>query len=643
MSFLGIFQPGTESGVLEREVSHSVAGIAPSREPSVSAVFVRRGIALCPAGPPDPGTKHPTPISSNEDGSIAVVCSGRIFNGAELRGRARGRDVGSRPSPSELLLGLYERDPDGFLHDVNGGFSFALWDGREGRLILGRDRLGIEPLYYARRGGRLLFGSSPRILVEAGGVAPEMNPNALVQYLLFCFNPSLDTFVRGVRKVPPGHLVIVDRTWDGSEVPVEAYWKLSFAEPRPIPEEQIHAEVLELMRDAVRIRLEDEAAPGAFLSGGTDSSAIVSMASQASDAPLHTFSFRCGGLSYDESVYARFVADTFGTEHVEISYTPESLTLIDQAAPWMDEPFCDIGIEIGTFLLGQAAGGTVSCAFSGEGGDELFGGHPFYVADKAAALVDRVPEVLVRPVARAVQRLSDSDQKKDLRVKVKRFGYGLGFPRALLSHRWRTYYTPDELGSICTPGLLEASDSNGLFDSVLVHYQEADGPDLLARTLYADYQTLVDFYLRRLRLLRAHSVESRLPLLDHRLVEYAARIPSRLKLRGWSDTKYVYRRLLEDVLPRRILHDRPKLGHSVPVKNWLRESGPTRDWVVDTLSSQAFRSRGWFEPSEVERMLDEHARRVRNHSHRIWALMVLESWFLRNFEEWGRRPVPAVD
>lgn len=639
MNFFGIFEPGADAGALDREASRGLGTIGTLEAPADSRLHVRDGILLSSLGASEAELLGSTPVSRSADGSLAAVCSGRIFNRAELKGTSH---LGTSATPSELLVHLYEQDQDRFLDDLNGGFAFALWDGRRGRLILGRDRLGIEPLYYAKKGKRLLFGSSPRDLVEGGGVVPELNPDALVQYLLFCFNPGLDTFVRGVRKVPPGHLAILDRTWDGTEVSSEPYWKLSFAEPRRIPEEQIHAEVLDLIRDAVRIRLEDEAAPGAFLSGGTDSSAIVSIASQVSDTPLHTFSFRCPGLSYDESEYARFVADVFGTEHLEVPYTPDSLTLIDRATPWMDEPFCDIGIEIGTFLLGQAAGGTVSCAFSGEGGDELFGGHPFYVADKAAALVDRLPGFLVRPMARAVQQLSDSDQKKDLRVKVKRFGYGLGFPRSLLSHRWRTYYTPEELGSICAPGLLEEWDPNGMFDSVLIHYRNADGPDLLARTLYADYHTLVDFYLRRLRLLRAHSVESRLPLLDHRLVEYAARIPSRLKLRGWSDTKYVYRRLLEGVLPRRILHDRPKLGHSVPVKNWLRDSGTTRDWVMDTLSSQTFRSRGWFDPSEVERMLDEHARRVHNHSHRIWALLVLETWFVHNFEEWGRRPVPAA-
>jgi asparagine synthase (glutamine-hydrolysing) len=292
----------------------------------------------------------------------------------------------------------------------------------------------------------------------------------------------------------------------------------------------------------------------------------------------------------------------------------------------MDEPFCDIGIELGTYLLGQAAQGKVSYVFSGEGGDELFGGHPVYVADKLATVVDRLPQSLMSPLVRTLQKLPDSDQKKNFQVKLKRFAYSFSFPPELLSHRWRIYYTPEELQELCTDDFIASCDMTRVFDGVLKYSRETDGRDLLSRSLYSDYYTLVNFYLRRLELLRAFSLESRLPLLDHRLVEYAAKIPSRLKIRRLSDTKYIYKKVLEGVLPRQILYDRPKLGHSIPMKNWMRDDVHLRGWMAEVLSNGSLRNGGFFRKDFIHQMVEEHIQKTHNYSHRLWGLMVLELW-----------------
>jgi asparagine synthase (glutamine-hydrolysing) len=263
---------------------------------------------------------------------------------------------------------------------------------------------------------------------------------------------------------------------------------------------------------------------------------------------------------------------------------------------------------------------------SGEGGDELFGGHPVYVADKFAAVVDRFPRFLVNPLVQTLQRIPDSEQKKNLQVKLKRFAYSLSFPSELLSHRWRVYYTPQELQELCTGDFIASCDTQQLFDGMLKYTQEADGPDQLSRSLYSDYYTLVNFYLRRLGLLRSFSLDSRLPLLDYRLVEYAAKIPSSLKVRRLSDTKYIYKKVLEGVLPREILYDRPKLGHSVPMKNWLRDNAKVQEWIAKLLSDASLEKRGFFHPLVVRRMIEEHISKRQNHSHRLWGLLVLELW-----------------
>jgi len=218
-----------------------------------------------------------------------------------------------------------------------------------------------------------------------------------------------------------------------------------------------------------------------------------------------------------------------------------------------------------------------------------------------------------------------------LQVKIKRFAYSVGFPPELLSHRWRIYYTPQELESLCAGDFLDPCSLPNIFDVMHGINSRVDGKDQLSRSLYSDFNSLVGFYLRRLGLLRSHAVESRLPLLDYRLVEYAATIPSRLKIRGLSDTKFIYRRALERLLPREILYDRPKLGHSVPMKNWLRTDGKTRTWIEEVLRDGSPEVRGFFRADFNQRLLDEHQSRTQNHSHRLWAMLVLKLWLKNIF------------
>ena len=566
----------------------------------------------------------PQPFIS-ENQTITVLFEGKIHNTEEIK-RILGSDYRFRTDCSgEALAHLYDKYHENFLDRVNGKFAFALWDERHQKLILGRDRLGIEPLFYFSDERRLIFSSSLKAVLATGWVSNQLNHEAVLQYLLYCYNPGDQTFVRNIYRLPAGHLL----SSNGSGVSISKYWRLSFAETHVKTEEQYREEILNLIKDAIRIRLEPHRSLGVFLSGGTDSSTIVSLASTMSCGPLHTFSFRCAGPSYDESHYARFVAEQCGTRHTEIPYHPDHLSLISEAVEVMDEPFCDTGIEIGTCLLGQAAQGKVSYVFSGEGGDELFGGHPVYIADKLANFVDRVPRVFRSPITRILQGIPDSNKKKNLQVKLKRFAYSIKFPPELLSHRWRIYYTPQELEELCIGDFIARCSVQNLYDPMFQYTREADGRDSLSRSLYSDYHTLVDFYLRRLGLLRAFSLESYLPLLDHRLVEYAARIPSHLKIRGFSDTKYIYKKVLETVLPREILYDRPKLGHSIPMKNWLRDNAKLREYLAAFLSDVSLQKRGFFRPQVIRRMVEEHSRKQQNHSHRLWALVVLELWLRR--------------
>jgi asparagine synthase (glutamine-hydrolysing) len=619
---LGILDRNHRGRELKQELlaARRVLGGETSTE---ATVWSDQHLAFCSI----PLQAEPPQSFANPDETIVVTFDGKIHNTADLAKRL-GLDH-KIPCSGEILAHLYRKYREDFLDYVNGKFAFALWDKKSHRLILGRDRLGIQPLFYFDDGKRFIFSSSSRALAATGWVNTELNRKVVLQYLLYCYNPSDETFWRHVYKLPAGHLLSLN----GSTTSLKPYWRLSFAETRAKTEEQYREEISELMEDAIRIRLEPDRPPGIFLSGGTDSSAIVSLTSRMWKEPLHTYSFRCEGRSYDESPYARFVAQRYGTRHTEIAYSSDRVSVIAEAVEAMDEPFCDIGIEIGTYLLGQAAKENVSYVLSGEGGDELFAGHPVYVADKLAAVVDRLPRALMTPLLRLLQKIPDSDQKKDIKVKLKRFAYSLSFPPELLSHRWRVYYMPEELQELCTGDLLGPSDIARLFAVVLKQTEKADGPDQLSRSLQVDYHTLVDFYLRRLGLLRAFSLESHLPLLDHRLVEYAAKIPSYLKIRRFSDTKYIYKKVLENLLPREILYDRPKLGHSVPMKNWLRDNTKIRRWVEEVLSEGPIKDSGFFRLQFIQRLMQEHTQRTHNHSHRLWALVVLGLWLRKHFRK----------
>jgi asparagine synthase (glutamine-hydrolysing) len=567
-------------------------------------------------------------------GSTVSIYEGKLYNHAELKALSKDFSDRDQAHSGDAFGYLYERYGENFLDRINGKFSLALWDEKNQRLLLGRDRLGIESLYYLRLGNRIVFSSSLRALLVIWWVKKQLNYEAILQYLLYCYNPADDTFFEGVRKLPAAHLLSLD----SSGTCLKRYWNLSFSGAVVKSENAYREEILGLIEDAIRIRFDDDQAPGILLSGGTDSSTIVHFASKISKKPLRTFSFRCEGRSFDESYYARLIAQRYGTEHTEILYEVDHLKTIEKAIHSMDEPFCDIGIELATYLLGQAAQGKVSYIFSGEGGDELFGGHPVYIADKFAALVDRVPRGVTAPFLTLLQKLPDSDQKKNFQVKLKRFAYSLSFPPELLSHRWRVYYKPDEIQTLCTGEFLASCDLSRLYDRMLRYNKLPDGSELLSRSLYSDYHTLVDFYLRRLGLLRGFSIDSRLPLLDYRLVEYAAQIPSKMKIRGLSNTKFIYKKILEGTLPREILYDRPKLGHSVPMKNWLRENGKVRNWMEDILSESSIAKRGFFRSSMVRRLWDGHLTMRHNFSHRLWALVVLELWL----RMWSDSQPPAI-
>ena len=522
------------------------------------------------------------------------------------------------------------QNPDNVLRNLNGHFAGAIYDGKNHKLTLFRDHFGVEPLYYYQDSvGDVYFGSNPLFLLKIGFFPREINFKGLHTYLLFNYIPLEDTIVAGVKKVKPGHLV----EFEGDHAGSRRYWYLSFEWNETRTEEETAAELVDLLKDAVRIRIENgKIKPGAFLSGGMDSSSVVGLSSQFLSQQLHTFSFRCKGESYDESHYAQFMSDAYKTKHHLVEFPPEESLSIRELVDLMPEPFSDIGIEVASFILARYAQDLVDFILSGDGGDELFAGHPVYIADRMAQWFDKVPSILQKPVIGIFQLFPDSDKKKSFTVKAKRFAYSFNFPAKLYSNRWRIYYTSRELEQALVPDAWEVLRRYDPLEDIAAIYKEADGPDFLSKTLYGDYATVVNFYLMRMYILRHFGIEARFPMFDYRLVEFAATIPSHLKIPNNEDTKYILKKAMEGILPDEIVHRKDKLGHSVPMKNWMRDAEVVKSFLRETLSEENVKRRGLFKPEFVNRLFEEHQSRKFNHSHRLWAMAVLELWMQKHFD-----------
>jgi asparagine synthase (glutamine-hydrolysing) len=526
--------------------------------------------------------------------------------------------------------------------EFEGTFAVAWFDGDSHRLHLIRDRFGIEPFFYAEACGSVLFGSRVRDLVMTGILPGGLCPQGLAEYLTYCYVPSDATLDRDVRQVPAGSCIVIDPR---RGVLKRRHWhRLSFA-LRPETDEVAIATRFHALLEQAVVRQMAERRIGIFLSGGMDSSSVACLVRCHQPGPIHTFAFRCAGISFDESVYARAVADAIKAEHTEVEYGEQQAVDSEAVVEEMDVPFCNIGINIGSWLLGSAAAGRADYVLTGDGGDEFWGSHPVYLAQRFVRVYDQLPlsGLMHHVLAALANRVVDSDSKADFRVKLKRILPARELPQELKHFRWQTYYVPSALQQLLMPEIAAELRQQDPFRCVLAGFDGYRGPDDgLSPLLYNDYKTSSSYYFKRLRLIRRFGVEARCPFYDHALVEFGTRIPARLKLEGFGKTKRLFRAAMQDVLPDRIIHRTDKLGHSIPLKNWLRQQGPVAARIAEVCGPDAIRARGLFRPDAVSRLLDEHRSRRHNHSHRIWALYVLELWLRARERQvrWSGRASP---
>jgi asparagine synthase (glutamine-hydrolysing) len=561
---------------------------------------------------------------SDEARKLWLVFNGEIYNYREQR-RAleQAGHLFRSQSDSEVVVHAYEEYGAACLERLNGMFALAIWDEARRQLFLARDRLGIKPLYYWTDGQRLAFASELKALLACPDVPSEVDLVALDQFLTLEYIPAPRTIFAGVCKLPAGHWL----TFDDRGVQLQRYWD---AEPATMPATSKAGliEILqELLADAVQMQMVSDVPIGAFLSGGIDSSTVVAFMRQATTATVRTFSIGFDDATYNELPYARQVAGAFATEHHEELLQPDIAAMAEELVAHFDEPFADFSL-FPTYLVSQMARRSVKVVLSGDGGDELFGGYDTYRAQQADRYYRRLPAAVRYDLLPAVfSRIRPRAEKKGLVNKAKRFVQGGQQPAALQHARWMMFLDAADKKLLYTPELRSALASlNGCAATAFLsdHFERAAHLDPLAQQQYVDIKTyLVDDILTKVdRMSMATSLEVRVPLLDHRLVEFALGLPPHLKLHRGT-TKLILREAMKGRLPEAVL-DKPKEGFSIPLKHWLR--GPLQPLMADLLANDSILRRGYFAPQTVSVWMDEHLSGRANHSHRLWALMVLELW-----------------
>jgi len=554
---------------------------------------------------------------ANEDQTIWIVFNGEIYNYVELREFLIGRGhTFSTATDTEVIIHLYEEQGEEFLSSLRGMFAIALWDKRTQTLLLARDRLGKKPLFYSVIPGKgLLFGSEIKAILQDPDVKRELNVEALDAYLSLLCVPAPLTMFQGIQKLPAGHLLTCSR----EKVAVKEFWDLHY-EPMASPRESELVESLEaILCESVRIRLRSDVPIGAFLSGGMDSSSVVAVMAKLLDRPVVTCAVGFQQEEHNELPYSREVAERFGCIHHEHLIQPDVEDLVPRLVTYFDEPFGDSS-AVPTYYVSQMARQHVTVALSGDGGDEIFAGYSRHYLQR---LEHRLRRLLggaagagfVSSIGAWLPPVKGKETLKKLGMAPDR-AYAYKYYHLLFNPDKKRELYSDDLRASCT-----GFDPAAPFRS---YYNRCNSSDPLDKALYVDIKIYLadDILVKVDRMSMAHALEVRAPLLDHKLLEFTATIPSSFKLKGRT-TKYLLKQVMRKYLPSRVL-TRKKHGFTMPVGEWLK--GPLRPMVEECLFSSRVRQRGLFNPDAMRALWSAHLSGAQDYSHHLWMLLMFDLW-----------------
>jgi asparagine synthase (glutamine-hydrolysing) len=563
----------------------------------------------------------------NEDGTVAVVLNGEIYNFRELREDLRRR--GHRFATSgdtEVIVHLYEEYGLDCARHLHGMFAFALWDASERRLMLARDRLGKKPLLYALRDGELSFASEMGALMQCREIPRDLDVDALDSYLAYGYVPAPRSIFSSVRKLPPAHMLVFS---DG-RVTIERYWRLDYGQKLAVSDpRELYEPIRDQIRAATKRRLISDVPLGAFLSGGIDSSAVVAAMAETAEGPVKTFSIGFENAAYDELPHARRVAELFGTDHHEFVVRPNAIDLVPTIVRHYGEPFADSS-AIPSFQLAALTREHVTVALNGDGGDESFGGYTRYVANQVAGRLDVLPLALRRAVAAGARWMdgngthAGTGRETTLANKARRLTQALALDPPERYARYVSWFDERRRSLLYTDEFRALLGDSTAGEVIAQPWRSASGDHVIDVMLEVDATTyLPDDLIAKIDIATmTYALEARSPLLDHQLMEFAAAIPAELKVRG-REKKWILRQALRGWLPDEVL-DRPKQGFSVPVGDWFRNE--LRGHVSDVLLDPGALARGYFQPEAVRAIIERQAAGADAESKRVWALYMLELW-----------------
>lgn len=559
----------------------------------------------------------------NEDKSLAVVLNGEIYNYQELRGdlERRGHRFATQ-GDTETIVHAYEDYGEECVRHLRGMFCFALWDEKRQKLLLARDRVGIKQLYYAQADGRFAFGSEIKCLLELPGFPRRVNPAHLAAFLTFLYVPAPGTIYQKIFELPPAHYLV----WEQGRVRVQRYWKLTYQDDGGHPESFYLEGLLSKLTDAVRSHLVSDVPLGAFLSGGIDSGTVVALMSAAMKEPVETFTVGFEGNYgfYDEREDAGLVARRYKTHHHEFLVRPNVSDVLPKIVGAFDQPHGDSS-AVPNYYICKMARTRVTVALSGMGGDEMVGGYERYLGVLLGDHYRSLPAVIRRAVARGTGLLPDWGGKGRISAaRLKRFVRSAerDAPRAYL--QLISTFDQQELREVLDPALAEGLQEFAPEEMILETFQNSGSESPLNSMLYTDVVGYLPGDLLPLtdRMSMAHSLEVRVPFLDHELLEFAATIPPEMKIRRLTK-KYILKKAAANLLPEQILHGK-KRGFSIPLAFWLR--GELKNFVEERLSPDRVSKLGYFNPKKVSALLQEHNSGRANHENKIWALLVFALW-----------------
>jgi asparagine synthase (glutamine-hydrolysing) len=565
------------------------------------------------------GGQQPIP---NQDRTAWIIFNGEIYNYLELRADLEELGYHFRTnSDTEAIIHAYDRYGDDCPKYLRGMFAFAIWDERRQELFLARDRVGKKPLLYSQSGDQFLFGSEFRALLLHPAVSRDIDNRALDYYLSFMCVPAPLTAYKSIRKLEPGHSLRLRK----GNIEIKRYWQPDFSHKRKIDEQEAGEEAVRILREAVKVRLMSEVPLGAFLSGGIDSSAVVALMSEESSERVKTFSIGFDEQDFSELHHARRVAEHVGADHHEFIVKPDALEVLPILVEHYGEPYADSS-AIPTYYVARETRKHVTVALNGDGGDESFAGYERYAAMRLAERYFHLPHVLRESIINKAAELLPSSETRRSRIRdAKRFLSAASLPRVERYLRWVSVFDSAAKVDLYSSAFRHETKDVHAVDTLNPWFAQANGAGIVDAALLTDLMTYLpnDLLVKVDIATMAVSLEARSPFLDHHVIEFAASLPEKLKLRGLT-TKYLLKRVLRKLLPAENL-ERRKMGFGVPIGHWFR--GTLQPFLRDTLLSEKSLRRGLFQPQHVRNLVELHARGERDYASQLWTLLMLEMWF----------------